>query len=42
MDKTGRLNQTLEIVLTHYVENHLNTWIKYLPILEFAYNSARH
>ena len=40
--KRPRLNQTLEIVLRHYLEDHLNTWTKYLPILEFAYSSARH
>jgi hypothetical protein len=38
--QTERLNQTLEIMLKLYVEDHLNTWTKYLPILEFAYNSA--
>jgi len=40
--ETERLNQTLEIMLRHYVEYHLNTWTKYLPILEFVYNTARH
>ena len=39
--QTGRLNQTLEIIRRHCVENLLNTWTKYLPILEFVYNSSR-
>jgi len=29
-------------MLKYYVEDHLNTWTKYLSVLEFAYNSARH
>jgi hypothetical protein len=40
--QTELFNQTLEIILRHYVQDHLNTWTKYLPILQFAYNSARH
>jgi len=40
--QTERLNHTLEIMLRQNVEGHLNTWTKYLPILEFPYNSARH
>jgi hypothetical protein len=29
--QTQRLNQILEIMLRRYVEDHLNTWTKYLP-----------
>jgi hypothetical protein len=40
--ETERLNQAFEIILTHWVEHHLNTWTEYLQVLEFAYKSARH
>jgi len=40
--QTERLNQTLEIMLRHYVEDDLNTWTKYLHILGSVYSSATH
>jgi len=40
--QTERLNQTLEIMLRHYVDERPAAWTKYLPIVEFAYNSTIH
>ena len=40
--QTERLNQTLEIMLRHYVETSPNSWSKILPMAEFAYNSSVH
>ena len=40
--QTERLNQTLEIMLRHYVDERPSAWTKYLPIVEFAYNSTKH
>jgi len=40
--QTERLNHTLEIMLRHYVDEPPTTWTKYLPIINFAYNSAQH
>jgi len=40
--QTERLNQTLEIMLTHYVDERPSAWMKYLAIVEFAYNSTKH
>ena len=37
-----KLNHTLDIMLRHYVDYHPTTWIKYLAIIDFAYNSAKH
>jgi hypothetical protein len=36
------LNQTLEIRLRRFVDEQLTTWAKFLLIIEFAYNSAKH
>jgi len=36
--QTEKLNQTLEIMLGHYVDDRPTTWTNYLPIIEFAYN----
>jgi hypothetical protein len=40
--QTERLNQTLEIMLRHYVDERSSAWTKYRPIVEFAYNSTKH
>jgi hypothetical protein len=40
--QTDRLSQTLEIMLRHYVDERPSAWTKYLPIVEFAYNSTKH
>jgi len=40
--QTERLNQTLEIMLRHYVDERPSAWTKYLPIVEFPYNSTKH
>ena len=37
--QTERQNQTLEVMLRHYVNPRLSNWAKALPHLEFAYNS---
>ena len=40
--QTERVNQVLEDMLRAYVSKHQSNWEDYLPILEFAYNSAKH
>ena len=40
--QTERVNQVLEDMLRAYVSKHQFNWEDYLPILEFAYNSAKH
>ena len=40
--QTERVNQELEDMLWAYVSKHQTNWEDYLPILEFAYNSAKH
>ena len=37
-----RVNQVLEDMLRAYVSKKQTNWEDYLPILEFAYNSAKH
>ncbi|RYA67920.1 hypothetical protein DD598_26420, partial [Enterobacter cloacae complex sp. 2DZ2F16B1] len=39
---TERVNQVLEYMLRAYVSKKQSDWEEYLPILEFAYNSAKH
>ncbi|MCO5557501.1 hypothetical protein L7F22_011066 [Adiantum nelumboides] len=40
--QTERMNQTLEDMLKAYVSHRLSDWERYLPQLEFAYNSSKH
>ena len=40
--QTERVNQVLEDMLRAYVSKCQSNWEDYLPILEFAYNSAKH
>ncbi|MCO5577290.1 hypothetical protein L7F22_031117 [Adiantum nelumboides] len=37
-----RVNQILEEMLRHYIQQRLASWKKYLPLVEFAYNNAPH
>ena len=40
--QTELVNQVLEDMLRAYVSKRQTNWEEYLPILEFAYNSAKH
>ena len=40
--QTERVNQVLEDMLRAYVSKKQTNWEDYLPIVEFAYNSAKH
>ena len=40
--QTERVNQVLEDMLRAYVSKKQTNWEDYLPIMEFAYNSAKH
>ncbi|MCO5598177.1 hypothetical protein L7F22_052269 [Adiantum nelumboides] len=40
--QTERVNQILEEILRHYIQNHLASWEEYLPLVEFVYNIAPH
>ena len=40
--QTERVNQVLEDMLRAYVKKKKYDWESYLPIIEFAYNSAKH
>ncbi|MCO5569123.1 hypothetical protein L7F22_022831 [Adiantum nelumboides] len=40
--QTERINQILEEILRHYIQQRLASWEKYLPLVEFAYNNAPH
>ncbi|MCO5547590.1 hypothetical protein L7F22_001041 [Adiantum nelumboides] len=40
--QTERVNQILEEMLRHYIQNRLASWEEYLPLVEFAYNNAPH
>ena len=40
--QTERVNQVLEDMLRAYVSKKQSDWESYLPIIEFAYNSAKH
>ena len=40
--QTERVNQVLEDMIRAYVSKRQSNWEDYLPILEFAYNSAKH
>ncbi|MCO5593073.1 hypothetical protein L7F22_047079 [Adiantum nelumboides] len=37
-----RVNQILEQMLRHYIQQRLASWEEYLPLVEFAYNNASH
>ncbi|MCO5561028.1 hypothetical protein L7F22_014649 [Adiantum nelumboides] len=37
-----RVNQILEEMLRHYIQQRLASWEEYLPLVEFAYNNAPH
>lgn len=38
--QTERMNKTLQIMIANYVNEKKNDWAEYLPLLQFAYNSA--
>ena len=40
--QTERLNQIIEEMLRAYVGTKPTKWERYVPILEFAYNSSKH
>ena len=40
--QTERVNQVIEDMLRAYCNRQPNSWIKYLPLVEFAYNSSHH
>ena len=40
--QTERVNQIIEDMLRAYVGAKPTKWERYLPILEFAYNSSKH
>ena len=40
--QTERVNQVLEDMLRSYCSQQPQLWIKYLPLVEFAYNSSYH
>ena len=40
--QTERVNQVIEDMLRSYCNQQPNLWIKYLPLVEFAYNSSHH
>jgi Chromo (CHRromatin Organisation MOdifier) domain len=40
--QTERTNRVLEEMLRHFISPQMNDWDRYLPQLEFAYNSSRH
>ena len=40
--QTERVKQVLEDMLRAYVSKKQSNWESYLPIIEFAYNSAKH
>lgn len=36
------MNQVIEDMLRAYCGQHPHLWLKYLPLVEFAYNSSHH
>ncbi|KAH7297943.1 hypothetical protein KP509_25G020000 [Ceratopteris richardii] len=40
--ETERVNRVLEDMLRMYVNDKKNNWTEYLPLVEYAYNSAWH
>jgi hypothetical protein len=40
--QTERTNRVMEEMLRHFISPQMDDWDTYLPLLEFAYNSARH
>ena len=40
--QTERLNRTLQVMLANYVNENKDDWDEYLPLLQFAYNTAIH
>ena len=40
--QTERVNQVIEDMLRSYCNQQPRMWLKYLPLVEFAYNSLHH
>ena len=40
--QTERVNQVIEDMLRAYCNRQPSSWVKYLPLVEFAYNSSHH
>ena len=40
--QTERVNQVIEDMLRSYCNQQPHLWLKYLPLVEFAYNSLHH
>lgn len=40
--QTERVNRVLEDYLRHYIDEHQDNWVQYLPFAEFAYNNSVH
>ena len=40
--QTKRMNQVIEDMLRSYCSQQPRLWIKFLPLVEFAYNSSPH
>ena len=40
--QTERVNQVIEDMLRSYCNQQPRMWLKYLPLVEFAYNSSHH
>ena len=40
--QTERVNQVMEDMLRSYCSQQPQLWIKFLPLVEFAYNSSFH
>ena len=40
--QTERVNQVIEDMLRAYCGQQSQNWLKFLPLVEFAYNSSHH
>ena len=40
--QTERMNRTLQAMIANYVDEKKTNWVQFLPLLQFAYNSAIH
>src|SRR2546429_2303757 len=40
--QTERTNMTLEEYLRHYLDKTKTSWVSYLPMAQFAFNSSHH
>ena len=40
--QTERVNQVIEDMLRAYCSQQPQLWLKFLPLIEFAYNSSHH